>query len=102
MSLGDGALWKLVFRLCARLADGPWWRSAEERQRLAEAVKHHQINHTAVRDQPEGALPSSSSAAFLDVWQLWLRLPCRTSGGCSSKLTSKSGGAGRGQLDVRA
>lgn len=28
----------------------------EERQRLAEAVKQHQVNHTAVREQPEGKL----------------------------------------------
>lgn len=26
----------------------------EERQRLAEAVKHHSINHSTVPDQPEG------------------------------------------------
>lgn len=28
--------------------------SAEERQRLAEAVKHHSVNHSSVPDQPEG------------------------------------------------
>lgn len=27
----------------------------EERQRLAEAVKHHQINRHAANEQPEGA-----------------------------------------------
>ncbi|KXH48737.1 hypothetical protein CSIM01_10034 [Colletotrichum simmondsii] len=31
--------------------------SKKERQRLAEAVKQHQVNHTAVREQPEGESP---------------------------------------------
>ncbi|KAL0943906.1 upf0220 domain protein [Colletotrichum truncatum] len=30
--------------------------SKKERQRLAEAVKQHQVNHTAVREQPEELL----------------------------------------------
>lgn len=33
----------------------------EERQRLAEAVKHHTINHSSVPDQPEGKLRRRSS-----------------------------------------
>ena len=38
----------------------------EERQRLAEAVKHHQINHNTVPEQPEGRLHSHLSR----LWSL--------------------------------
>jgi hypothetical protein len=39
-------------------------RLVEERQRLAEAVKHHQINRHAVQEQPEGARRTHSSYAY--------------------------------------
>lgn len=34
-------------------------RNTEERQRLADAVKQHRVNHAAVPDQPDGTLFSS-------------------------------------------
>ncbi|KAJ4237480.1 hypothetical protein NW759_000591 [Fusarium solani] len=66
----------------------------KERQRLAEAVKHHQINRNTVPEQPEGtpAHPQSSHHVA--------HLACRTPRSCQDEFESKSGGPRRRQLDV--
>ncbi|KAK2775627.1 upf0220 domain protein [Colletotrichum kahawae] len=51
-----GELPTLVFDEADEAALDDREESKKERQRLAEAVKQHQVNHTAVREQPEELL----------------------------------------------
>ena len=79
-------------------------QNEKERQRLAEAVKQHQIDQNSVPAQPEGnrhCLVPSKKTFGLRVTNCTLTPPNhRTSRSCSGQSSSESRGTLRGQLDV--